>query len=366
MEETINLEEIFETLRKHLVTIIISMFAGLAISGIVTFFILTPKYSSQAQLIVTLPQSDTANVNDVNTNLQMINTYKDMIVSDLVLNEVKDRLETEDNVKMTAGQIKDAISVNQSQNSQMFSIQAISTNAVTAQQIANTTSQVFQENAKDVMNVDKISIISGAVANTTPVSPNNKLNLVIGLVLGMMVGVGLAFLFELLDRTVKDEKYVTDALGFPILGTVPEMSAKELNAGIRKKEQLLHDQKLQTIKQPHHAEAAQESRRKKNGTNTETKSSTNSCSQFDHINKPIFTNRRTISYDPDEYPVCLRSWSANQNDCRDFIRSWRRKIHHCSKHCSRFAKSGQRVLLVDADLRKPVVYKTFQLNNARD
>ncbi|MGE9502559.1 hypothetical protein ACQP3D_29705, partial [Escherichia coli] len=83
-----------------------------------------------------------------------------------VLNEVKDRLETEDNVKMTAGQIKDAISVNQSQNSQMFSIQAISTNAVTAQQIANTTSQVFQENAKDVMNVDKISIISGAVANT--------------------------------------------------------------------------------------------------------------------------------------------------------------------------------------------------------
>ncbi|HAQ3158398.1 TPA: tyrosine protein kinase [Enterococcus faecium] len=237
MEETISLKEIFETLRKHLVTIIISMFAGLAISGIVTFFILTPKYSSQAQLIVTLPQSDTANVNDVNTNLQMINTYKDMIVSDLVLNEVKDRLETEDNVKMTAEQIKEAISVNQSQNSQMFSIQAISTNAVTAQQIANTTSQVFQENAKDVMNVDKISIISGAVAkrHPTPVSPNNKLNLVIGLVLGMMVGVGLAFLFELLDRTVKDEKYVTDTLGFPILGTVPEMSAKELNAGIRKK-----------------------------------------------------------------------------------------------------------------------------------
>ena len=65
--------------------------------------------------------------------------------------------------------------------------------------------------------------------------PELLLILVIGLVLGMMVGVGLAFLFELLDRTVKDEKYVTDTLGLPILGTVPEMSAKELNAGIRKK-----------------------------------------------------------------------------------------------------------------------------------
>ena len=43
MEETISLKEIYETLRKHLITIIISMFAGLAISGIVTFFYLDAK-----------------------------------------------------------------------------------------------------------------------------------------------------------------------------------------------------------------------------------------------------------------------------------------------------------------------------------
>jgi capsular polysaccharide biosynthesis protein len=235
MEETISLKEIFEVLRKHLASIIIAMFVGLGLAGVATFFVITPKYSSQAQLIVTLPQSETANVNDVNTNLQMINTYKDMIVSDLVLNEVKDRLESENNVKMTAGEIKKAISVSQSQNSQMFSIQATNANAVTAQQIANTTALVFQENAKDVMSVDKISIISSAVASASPISPNNKLNLVIGLVLGLMVGVGLAFLLELLDRTVKDDRFVTETIGYTILGTVPQMSQKELNATIQKK-----------------------------------------------------------------------------------------------------------------------------------
>ncbi|MBE9900334.1 YveK family protein [Enterococcus casseliflavus] len=235
MEETISLKEIFEILRKHITTILISMFVGLALAGVATFFVITPKYSSQAQLIVTLQQSETTNANDVNTNLQMINTYKDMIVSDLVMNEVKDRLESENNTDMTAGQIKEAIAVNQSQNSQMFSIQATSPNAVTAQRIANTTSLVFQENAKDVMNVDKISIISSAVASSTPISPNNKLNLAIGLVLGVMVGIGLAFLFELLDRTVKDDKFVTDTLGFTVLGTVPQMTQKELNATISKK-----------------------------------------------------------------------------------------------------------------------------------
>jgi len=235
MEETISLKEIFAILRKHLAAIFISMFAGLALAGIFTFFVITPKYSSQAQLIVTLPQSETTNANDVNTNLQMINTYKDMIVSDLVMTQVKDRLESENNLDLTVGQLKESISINQSQNSQMFSIQATSTNAVSAQDIANTTALVFQENAQDVMNVDKISIISSAVASTTPVSPNNKLNLAIGLVLGIMVGVGLAFLLELLDRTVKDDKFVTETLGFTVLGTVPQMSPKELAATIQKK-----------------------------------------------------------------------------------------------------------------------------------
>ncbi|EOL45318.1 lipopolysaccharide biosynthesis protein [Enterococcus phoeniculicola] len=235
MEETISLKDIFEVLRKHIASIFISMFAGLAIAGVVTFFVITPKYSSQAQLIVTLPQTETANVNDVNTNLQMINTYKDMIVGDLVMNEVEERLAKDDNVEMTAKEIKGSISIIQSPNSQMFSIQATSTNAVTSQQIANTTAIVFQENAKDVLSVDKISIISTAVASPSPVSPNNKLNLAIGLVLGLMVGIGFAFLLQLMDRTVKDVKFVTDTLGFTILGTVPQMSQKEIQATIQKK-----------------------------------------------------------------------------------------------------------------------------------
>ncbi|MFS1001597.1 YveK family protein [Enterococcus casseliflavus] len=235
MEETISLKEIFDILRKHLTSIFISMFVGLAIAAIFTFFVVTPKYRSQAQLIVTLPQTETTNANDVNMNLQMINTYKELVTGDLVINQVKDRIESEYGIDKSVQELKDSVEVTQSQNSLMFSIRATDTSSVYAANIANTTALVFQENAKDVLNVDKISIISNAEASTSPVSPNNKLNLAFGLVLGVLVGIGIAFLLELLDRTVKDNKFVTDSLGFTILGTVPQMSAKEISATIQKK-----------------------------------------------------------------------------------------------------------------------------------
>ncbi|MBO6357938.1 tyrosine protein kinase [Enterococcus casseliflavus] len=228
MEETISLKEIFDILKKHVAAILISMFAGLALASVATFFIITPKYDSQAQLIVKLPRTDATNAGDVNTNLLMINTYKDMITGDLVMSTVKDRLESEYDLDKTVSELKGAIQVQQSQNSQMFSIVATDTKPVDAEHIANTTAKVFQENAKDVLDVDKISIISNAQASMTPVSPNNKLNLAIGLVLGMMVGVGFAFLLELLDRTVKDSRFVAENLGFTILGSVPQMTDKEL------------------------------------------------------------------------------------------------------------------------------------------
>ncbi|EOL49383.1 YveK family protein [Enterococcus caccae] len=230
MEETISLQELIGVLKKRVGLIIVSMFLGLGIAGILTYFVITPKYSSQAQLIVRLPQNETTNVNDINGNLQMINTYKDLIKSDTVMSEVQQRMKGEHDSDLSVEDLKASISVNQSQNSQMFSIVSKVTDPLVAQNIANQTALVFQEQAKDMVNVDKISIISAATANMNQVSPNDKLNLLIGLALGIMAGIAVAFILELFDKTIKDDSFVEEGLGFTILGIVPNMTAKELNA----------------------------------------------------------------------------------------------------------------------------------------
>jgi capsular polysaccharide biosynthesis protein len=238
MEETISLNQIFNILKKRIGTIVIFAFVGLAISGIVTFFFITPKYSSQAQLVVTLPQTETTNANDVNTNLQMINTYKDFITSDLVLKEAAEKLQDKYGMSMKTSEIKETISVEQNENSQMFSIVANTNKAQEAEHIANTMAAIFKDNAKDVLNVDRITIISDGVVNTTPVSPSNKMNLIIGLALGIIFGVGLAFIVELFDRTVKDTSFVSEELGFTILGSVAELSDKDIQDSIKKAQKM--------------------------------------------------------------------------------------------------------------------------------
>ena len=80
------------------------------------------------------------------------------------------------------------------------------------------------------MNVDNVNILSPASIgpDPSPVSPNLTLNVAISIVLGLMVGVGLAFLFEYLDQTIKSEQDVEQILGLPVMGSIMTIDTKEL------------------------------------------------------------------------------------------------------------------------------------------
>lgn len=67
-----------------------------------------------------------------------------------------------------------------------------------------------------------IRIVEEAGINPAPVSPNKKRNLLLGMVLGLMGGIGLAFFFEYLDQSIRTEEDVQDILNLPVLSVIPE------------------------------------------------------------------------------------------------------------------------------------------------
>ncbi len=72
-----------------------------------------------------------------------------------------------------------------------------------------------------------VEIIDRAQTPLRPVKPNRQKNLALGLVLGSMLGIGVTFLLDYLDRTIKDEEDIQSKLGLAILGTIPKIDTVE-------------------------------------------------------------------------------------------------------------------------------------------
>jgi len=227
MEETISLKELFTTLRKRLNLILVITILAVMISGIVSYFFLTPIYQVSTQLLVNQAKNEEAayNYSEVQTNLQLINTYNVIIKSPAILDIVREELDLE----ITSKQLNEKITVSSEQNSQVLNIDVQDENPQTALAIANKVADVFQREIVNIMNVDNVTILAVAEAddNIAPVKPQPILNIAIGLVIGLMAGIGLAFLLEYLDSTIKTEQDVEKYLNIPVLGVITNINDQE-------------------------------------------------------------------------------------------------------------------------------------------
>lgn len=123
-------------------------------------------------------------------------------------------------------QLSQKITINSQEDSQVFSLTVQDSNPSKAVEIANAVSGTFQKEIKDIMNVDNVSILAKAVVNEnpTPVKPSPLLNVAIAVVVGLMAGIGLAFLLEYFDNTIKDEDDIERLLDLPLLGSIQKIS----------------------------------------------------------------------------------------------------------------------------------------------
>ncbi|BCB05876.1 YveK family protein [Bacillus sp. KH172YL63] len=227
MEETISLKELIHTLKKRMSLIIILTLMAVTVSAAISYFVLTPIYQSSTQLLVNKSNQEQAglNIGEVQTNLQLINTYNVIMKSPVILDIVKDELDLD----MSTSTLNEHITVASQKDSQVVNIQVQDEDPKQAADIANKVAEVFKEEIVKIMNVDNVSILAKAELgeNPSPVKPQPLLNIAIAMVVGLMAGVGLAFLLEFMDNTVKNEQDIEKHLGMPILGVIPTITDSE-------------------------------------------------------------------------------------------------------------------------------------------
>lgn len=231
----LDINKILAVLRKRKKTIIISTLVCAFLMLFMSVFVISPKYSSSTDILVNRKVDNQVNAQaQLQADVQMISTYKDIITSPTILNAVSTQLKDQ-GFNMTPANIKSCISISNQQNSQVFTVAVKAKNPQLAAAIANTTANVFKVKVKKIMSVNNVSILSKAEENPKPVSPKVVLNTLIGLIVGCVLGLFLAFIFDSMDRTITDESFITEELELNDLGIINEIPANKVKRMISSK-----------------------------------------------------------------------------------------------------------------------------------
>ena len=261
LEKIIHKKRLWLILRKNMILMIVW---GIVLAGIafgISKFVIQPQYSSSVALLVNRKQDENAGAQfqDQQADVQIINTYKDIITRPVILNTVAKNLTTNQKqlvkkakpatykiladgtqiidkqaqpaeyktvdakykkTDIDAKKLADNISINNQQNSQIFTVSVKDTNNKLAKDVANEIAKVFNQKIKTIMSISNVSIVSKATISDTPVSPNVKLFTLVGLILGIFIGFVWGLIKEVTDRTIKDVDYLTNELQLTNLGRI--------------------------------------------------------------------------------------------------------------------------------------------------
>lgn len=238
MNNSLRLEYFMRVLRQHIKLIVGVIIIVLLADIFVTFGVMKTKYTSTTQLLVNQKLSKdqlAAQAQQLQTDVQRVYTYKDIISSPVIQNKVKSDLRDRPGIE------KASVQVENQQNSQVFSISAISTNPYTSADIANDTASIFQNKIKKMMSINSITVVSKAQPKLKPTSPHYALNIVVGLLLGLLLGLFAAIVADGTNKKVNSLSYLEDDLGLNNLGIVAEISEKEIENTVSSKNHRKND-----------------------------------------------------------------------------------------------------------------------------
>lgn len=88
-------------------------------------------------------------------------------------------------------------------------------------------SSIKEADLTQSLDVSNIRILERAVLPKSPIGPNKKQNIIIGIIIGLMLGVAYSFSWEFLDRSIKTEEDAQKYLNVPVLGIIPKVSKKK-------------------------------------------------------------------------------------------------------------------------------------------
>lgn len=227
----LDLRDYLQILRRRWLVIAAMVSVVTIVAGLLSVFVLKPTYEASTKIIVNGSQDrlglQQLDLNTINLDLRLIETYKEIIKTGAIMNLVA---EEHPEIGLTSEQLIKLIQIRTVNNSQVMTLSVKHRDHALAVDIVNAVSETFQREIPSIMTVDNVSILDRAehMIDPAPISPNVQLNIAIAFVVSLMLAIGLVFMLEYLDDTIKDEHDVQEALELPVLAEIMKIPEEEL------------------------------------------------------------------------------------------------------------------------------------------
>ncbi len=339
MEKTIDLRYLMRVLIGKLWLIILITLVGGVAGFAVSTTLLPLEYSSNITMYVQSyygVSGDNDNQNNISNSKQLVNTYMEVLKDDAVMNAVGEMLTSQydieslrqcfgfSNGRISTAALRNSLSISSVTDTSAVNVIATTKNAEVAAGLCNCLTEVAPQFVRDAVGVGSINTIDTAKVYPNPVSPNVTKNAIMGALIGFVLVVGIIILIDFFDNTVKDPDTLGDTYKKAIIGEIHEFTSDK-----KKKKKKSADNHVTLLDKdiPFNVVESYKSIR------------TNVTFSLSTLDKKIFA----VS-------------SANPGEGKSTT---------SANIAIAFAQSGNKVILIDADMRKSVQHKIFKLKNKK-
>lgn len=220
-----NLQDVVKLLRSRWITVCVTIVVTV-LGAVAVTLLTTPLYQASTRLFVsTSASSSVSEIYQGNRfSQERVISYAELLMGETLAQRTIDKL----GLDISAASLRANVTASAKPDTVLIDVAVRDPSPVRARDIANTLSDEFVALVRELETPDggaspdaRVVVEQRASIPEHPVVPNTSRNIAIGLALGVLLGVGIAVLRDLLDNTVKDRATLEEITGAGIVGSVP-------------------------------------------------------------------------------------------------------------------------------------------------
>ncbi|WP_275898282.1 polysaccharide biosynthesis tyrosine autokinase [Dietzia sp. Alg238-R159] len=231
----VDLRDLMSVLRARWTIIVATTLVG-GVLALGASLLAAPTYQTKLQFYATVAGGDSASAAYQGTlgAQQRVQSYAALATSTNITQEVVDA----SGVDLSASEVASKTTASADGQTVLLNVAVSDSDPERALRVARGFGQVLPAAVNELETPDgggpalaKLTVVNPPALPTSPVSPRTEQNIAIGLVVGLLAGIGLVLLTATLDRRVKSEEQLEAITGKPVVGSIPYRKAEDKEPG---------------------------------------------------------------------------------------------------------------------------------------